>query len=124
MSLTALPPTRVPTLTEVVEWSPAFLVEALRVRDEARLPPQAAPLPVIDEAALTGRILADLQGQVDAMLDHHLRVALTPVLQRQAELLAHHARDELASALRDMVARAVSQAMIRQRAARESGDSL
>lgn len=128
MSLPTLPPMRVPTLTEVVDWppvqpfvivelAPARLVEP--VHEPAPEPaPERPPAPPIDEAALTQRILAGLQMQmqVDAMLDHQLRVAMQPLLNRLADTLAQQARDELASALRDVVALAVSREMIRLRA--------
>lgn len=110
MSLPALPPMRVPTLTEVVDWP---LVHLVGIELPAREPP---PAPPIDEAALTQRLLADLQQQIDLMLDHQLRVAMQPLLNRLANTLALQARDELASALRDLVALAVSREMIRLRA--------
>lgn len=126
MSLSTLPPMRVPTLTEVVDWppvqpfvivelAPARLVEP--VHEPAPEPaPERPPALPIDEAALTQRILAGLQQQVDAMLDHQLRLAMQPLLNRLADTLAQQARDELASALRDVVALAVSREMIRLRA--------
>ena len=125
MSLPTLPPMRVPTLTEVVDWplqpfvvgesAPARLVEP--VSEPAAEPvPEPPPAPPIDEAALTQRILFGLQQQVDAMLDQQLRVAMQPLLNRLADTVAQQARDELASALRDVVALAVSREMIRLRA--------
>lgn len=196
MSLPTLPPMRVPTLTEVVDWPPVPLVvlevpapapapaqahepveDAVEVcADEAAelltaelaleepptaetttaettttepdiAPPSDAalepqhpleisvmqeasahdlppppPAPTIDEAALTQRLLVDLQQQVDSMLDHQLRVAMQPLLNRLADTLALQARDELASALRDMVALAVSRELIRLRAQAQPGE--
>ncbi len=166
MSLPTLPPMRVPTLTEVVDWPPVQLVvveeqapahvdahteDAVEVCiDEAaelataesvgELPNDPAPalmeaptddapahepppVPPIDEAALTQRILAGLQQQVDAMLDQQLRAAMQPLLNRLADTLAQQAREELASALRDMVALAVSREMIRLRTEAPRSDS-
>lgn len=140
MSLPTLPPMRVPTLTEVVDWPPVHLVAVeepapvdvdelvdegveVSIDESAELtidPPKNAP--PIDEAVLTQRILADLQQQVDAMLAHQLGVAMQPLLNRLADTLALQARDELASALRDMVALAVSREMIRLRATAPHGD--
>ncbi len=161
-----LPPMRVPTLTEVVDWPPVQLVvvegtalvqphahaeDAVEVCiDEAAelaraepdveppneptpsladVPMSDAPLheppptPQIDEAALARRIFTDLQHQIDSMLDQQLRVAMQPLLNRLADTFALQAREELASALRDMVALAVSREMIRLRAAAPPSDS-
>ncbi len=139
MSLPTLPPMRVPTLTEVVDWPLVPLVAAEAPTPQpAEVPTNEAPAyealtndasvhepppaPQIDEAALTQRILADLQQQVDAMLDQQLRVAMQPLLNRLADTLALQARDELASALRDLVALAVSREMIRLRADAPRGE--
>lgn len=149
MSVATLPPARVPTLTEVVDWSPGLLTDVPSASTLPETAPSAAfvdpatpwlaeadapvavavdavdaaPLaPPIDEAALTQRILADLQRQVDLMLDHHLRVAMAPALNRLSQSLAESARDELASTLRDMVARAVSQELMRQRTVSNGND--
>lgn len=114
MSLPTLPPMRVPTLTEVVDWP---LVQVVLVDDALPALPIDVPPPAaaIDEAALTQRILANLRQQVDSVLEHQLRVALQPLLNRLADTLAQQARDEVSQALRDMVALAVSREMIRLR---------
>lgn len=173
MSLSALPPMRVPTLTEVVDWPPAELVAAeppaptqsdtpaegevaARIEDAVELttaelliespsellnesPSEPTPMPAdvatidapaspslpsppIDETALTQRLLTDLQHHVDGLLEQQLRVAMQPLLNRMADTLAQQAREELASALRDMVALAVSREMIRLRAAAPHSD--
>lgn len=169
MSLSALPPMRVPTLTEVVDWPPAELVVAeppaptqsdtpaegeVAARIDhavdlttAELPNEllnespseptpiladvatidapaspSLPSPPIDETALTQRLLTDLQHHVDGLLEQQLRVAMQPLLNRMADTLAQQAREELASALRDMVALAVSREMIRLRAAAPHSD--
>ena len=61
------------------------------------------------------RILADLQRQVDLMLEYRLREVLGTALARATDTLVQDARNELASALRDVVSRAVAQEMSRQR---------
>lgn len=86
-----------PTLTEVVD------VNA----------PAPRPLPSEDE--LRKQILADVQRQVEQMLEVRLREALTPALTRLTDALVRDARGELASSLRDMVARAVAQELSRHR---------
>ena len=119
-----LPPHRVPTLTEVVEFaagSPA--------RTPVDAPAAAPPAPTAQEAAaaltakeaapdaelLTERVFAELQRQVDVMLESRLREALTPLLARTADALIQDVRAELATTLHEIVARAVAQEMERQR---------
>lgn len=144
MNLSSLPPMRVPTLTEVVEWSSLTRVEpeVAQVPDPAHLPvlsetvllqdwpgvdaasaraqPETAAAPEaeaarIDPAELTRRIVSDVQQQVDRMLEERLRVVLAPMLERLTQTLAQQARDELALALRDVVAEAVSHELARHR---------
>lgn len=93
------------------------------VRSSGATSHERPPTPRIDETALAQRICTDLQHQIDAMLDQQLRVAMQPLLSRLADTLALQAREELASALRDMVALAVSREMIRLRAAAPPSDS-
>ena len=121
----ALPPERVPTLTEVVAWPQA---PAPQLRDaqislpaveaqpaEADMLGGAAPrLRVADEAMIQA-VLVEVQRQVELMLDYRLREALTPLLNRAADNLVREARTELASTLRDVVARAVAQELARHR---------
>ena len=170
MSLPALPPMRVPTLTEVLDWPPAELVvehpamarsdspaegELATCTEDAVEPATAAPLlespsepanepaPMLvdeawvgdrpaeqavptlpfDETVLTQRLLLDLQRHVDTLLEQQIRASMQPLLNRLADTLALQAREELASAVRDMVALAVSREMIRLRAAEPRSDS-
>ena len=119
----ALPPDRVPTLTEVVAWPQA------PARREAQLPlpaaepgpaeadmlaPSMAPSGVAEEPMIQG-VLVELQRQVELMLDYRLREALTPLLNRAADTIVREARTELASTLHDVVARAVAQELARHR---------
>ena len=69
----------------------------------------------IDEARLIDRVLSDLQRQVELMLEYRLREVLTPALVRATDALIRDARVELASTLRDVVARAVAQELSRHR---------
>jgi hypothetical protein len=69
----------------------------------------------IDENQLIERVLSDLQRQVELMLEYRLREVLTPALTRATEALMRDARVELASTLRDVVARAVAQELSRHR---------
>jgi hypothetical protein len=93
-------PQRLPTLTEVVEVKP---------------PMADAPSPALGEDELRKLILADIQRQVDLMLEVRLREALTPALTRLTDALVRETRGELASSLRDIVARAVAQELSRHR---------
>jgi hypothetical protein len=88
-----------PTLTEVVDVA-------------AAAPPVAAP-PGEDE--LRKAILADIQRQVDQMLEVRLREALAPAITRLTDALVREARGELASSLQDIVTRAVAQELSRHR---------
>ncbi len=100
MSLFSRSPPAPPTLTEVVDVP-------------APVDPVAAPQLSDDE--LRKLILADIQHQVDQMLEVRLREALAPALTRLTDALLRETRGELASTLRDIVARAVAQEMSRHR---------
>jgi hypothetical protein len=94
------PPTP-PKLTEVVS-----------------IPSGTTPAPIespLNEDELRKLILADIQRQVDAMLEVRLREALAPALARLTDALVRETRGELASTLRDIVARAVAQELSRHR---------
>jgi len=136
------PPLRVPTLTEVVEIgalapapaalpppapSPAVDVDLhvaagvdvnLDMDAGAPTPPQptpGSPPPLTLDDAAARRIYADLMRQVDLMIEYRLREALAPALRRATDILVQDARNELASTLRDVVARAVAQELSRHR---------
>jgi hypothetical protein len=106
-------PQRVPTLTEVVQLAP-LQPFAMPTTAEAALVGDP-PLPPLDEAQVVQRVLHDVQRQIDLLLEYRLREALGPVLARLGDALIHDARDELASTLRDVVAKAVAQELARQR---------
>ena len=114
MTMRPPPPTRVPTLTEVValpEAPAAPLAAAPLPAPQMPMAPVRSP----DEEELVQRVLADVQRQVELMLEVKLREALTPVLTRATDALMREARNELASTLRDVVARAVAQEISRHR---------
>ena len=114
-----VPPQHVPTLTEVVDWPQAMppLARATPAASSASPASRSGDLveALPSEAQLVQRVLADLQRQTDLMLDYRLREVLTPLLARATDNLIREARGELASTLRDMVARAVAQEMARHR---------
>ena len=122
-----------PTLTEVIEVGEPEVPVVSEVplfegasddgsRSEAAAEPGAAdappPLlaePAVDEERLVANVLVELQRHADLMLEYRLREAIDPALSRLADGLVHDLREELAATLRDVVARAVSQELARQR---------
>jgi hypothetical protein len=120
------PPQRVPTLTEVVAWPeslgamarPVSAAEARPLEADMAAAPvaaAAAPASALTDEQLIQRVLAEVQHQVDLMLEYRLREALTPLLTRAADSVIREARGELASALHDVVARAVILELARHR---------
>jgi len=136
MKANSQPPQSVPVLTEVVvmpkkakpdvvhddyppfapdpayaETAPAPLGEWPGSPPAVARPPAdtgfVAP-PLIDEAMLTQRVLADLDKQLDLMFEHRLRETLSPVLARMTDTLVREMRNQVAASLREMVARAVA----------------
>jgi len=105
------PPGDVPKLTEVVDVSKA---EAASVASRLAAH-RAAQMPEVSEDDLVARVLADVQKQVDLMLETRLRESLAPMLARLTDALVREARAELASTLRDVVKRAVAQEISRHR---------
>lgn len=106
MTMPQRPPTRVPTLTEEVQVTPETADPVLPARAEADLD---------DTAHLTHAVLEDVQRQVDLMLEYRLRDAIAPALARASDSLIRELRHELAATLRDLVEKAVAQALARQR---------
>jgi hypothetical protein len=74
-----------------------------------------APSTGLDEALITQRVLADLQRQIDGMLEYRLRETLAPILARTTEALVRELRQELSKTMKDVVARSVAQEVARQR---------
>ena len=115
-----------PTLTEVIEM-PATARGPAGAEPQAPLPemPYAAlegfveavraEPPLIDEEALVQRVLAELQRNVDLMLEYRLRQALTPALARLSDALIRDVREDLVATLHDVVSRAVHQELARHR---------
>ena len=75
-------------------------------------PPNAKPTP--NEVQLTQRVLADLQRQVELMLEVRLREALAPLLARATDTLVRDARKELTAAMKDIVAKAIAKELGRR----------
>jgi hypothetical protein len=133
LSATRTPPRQVPTLTEVVD------VNAPRSPAAPSLPPSPAgaaparPVPApatglvrkagaagpaistVSAEQLTQRVLAELQPQIDQLLEQRVREALAPALERLAGTLAAELRAELAAAVRDLATQAVAHELARQK---------
>ncbi len=133
---TKSPPSRVPTLTEVVDFAPpaAEAAEGSVVATPSEDPrpsgsivedltgpknilpihfPIAEPnLPSHDE--LTAKVLIDVQRQIDVMLEYRMREVLAPVVNRLTDALARDARAELALVLKEVVTRAVTEELSRR----------
>ena len=97
-----VPPLRVPTLTEVVEFEPPPAASSAPA--SARAPAASEPVDAGDSSA---RILAQVQRQLDASFESRLREAIAPALARYADGLIRDLQDEIASTLHGLVARAV-----------------
>lgn len=114
------PPEGVPTLTEVVAWPNSVATVPAPLEPVAEAMPleahqAASALPVISEEQLVQRVLADVQRQIDLMLEYRMREILAPILTRAGDSVVRETRSELASTLRDVVARAVAQELSRHR---------
>lgn len=119
------PPASVPTLTEVIDLAAPHGGREATPPESRYSGPERRTLPIyigperrapLEEAQLTQRVLNDLQRQVDQMLEYRIRETLAPVLQRAADAVVRDARLDLASTLRELVARAVAEEMSRHRA--------
>lgn len=136
------PPRQVPTLTEIVELPAsarpvpvpsAAQAEAVpdasvpadpSAAEQAHTEPAPAPSTVappvaavaaVDEERLVQRVLGDLQRQIDLMLEYRLRESLSPMLAKLTDELARDARASVATALRELVVKAVAQELARRR---------
>ena len=83
---------------------PAAPATAAAVPATTTRPTTASPADV----QLTQRVLADLQRQVELMLEVRLREALAPILARASDALVRDARKELTAAMRDIVSRSIA----------------
>ncbi|CAN5596447.1 hypothetical protein BH09PSE5_BH09PSE5_47850 [soil metagenome] len=64
---------------------------------------------------ITERVLGEVQRNIDLMLEYRLRETLTPALARMTDSFIRDTRNELASTLREIVARAVELELARMR---------
>lgn len=134
----SLPPSRVPTLTEVVELVPVDAGESMSIDAAAATKPNApvpgtplsplqaantpvpespplAPAELPGQDELVRQIMADIQRQIDAMLEVRMKETLAPAITRFTDALARDTRAELGGVLKDVVTRAVAQALTKPR---------
>jgi hypothetical protein len=136
--MSALPPSSVPTLTEVVDdWAQAVElegqipvlhdVESLPVLSDAiqpdelgepepaRVDPPAAATRCEppDVQALTDRVLNAVQGSVDRLLQERLEPAMTEALQGATAAMVASLRQDLPSLVREVVSQELSLEMSR-----------
>lgn len=118
MSEARLPPIEVPTLTEIIGFdapaNPVVVSDFDGRRANAELALTLRDLNLTEDL-IAQRVLADLQRQVDLMFEYRLRETLSPLMVRLADNLVREVREELSSTLRDVVKRAVTQELSRQR---------
>jgi hypothetical protein len=136
------PPGTIPTLTEVVSWpesapaappacaAPPVQAPAATPAEPSEPPsapsaaPSAEPEPepagattvpaAVTEAQITRRVMADLQGQLDLMLEVRVRETLAPILARAGDAIVRDARKELTAALREIVSLSVCRELRRR----------
>lgn len=102
----------VPMLTQVVDLH--LDIEPANLPSSA---PAAAPsgLSASDVDQVSARVMADLHRQIDRMFEFRVREAAAPLIGRLVEQLVTELRDELTLTLSDVVRKAVSQEIARQR---------
>lgn len=88
----------------------------LGARASSAMPPvDTSSVGLALEAQIAQRVMADLQRQIDGMLEYRLRETLAPILARASEALVRELRQELSKTMKDVVARSVAQEVARQR---------
>ncbi len=97
--------------------APHPMVEAASRGTSAFEPQSLSPhASTLNEAQLSERILADVQRQIDLMIEHQLGAALSPVLSKLTQDFALAAREAVSQSLREVIERAVKQELDRVRA--------
>lgn len=114
-----------PTLTEVVELAstPREAVAAAPAAVLPVVPQEAVAAAAVETAAalelgeeeLVERVLDELKRDTTVLLEARLREVLAPAFERLTETLADDVRLEITATLHDLVARAVSRELSRQR---------
>ncbi len=107
----------VPLLTQVVDLHLEIEPAAVAASATAGLPvtESASGLSSSEVDQVSARVMADLQRQIDRMFEFRVREAAAPLIGRLVEQLSADLRDELTLTLSDVVRKAVSQEIARQR---------
>lgn len=125
-----VPPSRVPTLTEVVEVRGLVTAEAVAAasptpegvgRGSVLAPAPALTVSVrqpVDADLIAQQVMADIQRQVDAVLEVRLKEALAPIVTRLTDALARDARSELAKVMKEVVLRCLAEEVRRNQSKR------
>ncbi|XVJ69273.1 MAG: hypothetical protein HEQ39_06190 [Rhizobacter sp.] len=125
-----VPPSRVPTLTEVVEVHGALTEEVMPAASPADAVARAVAAPTAQPSTtaslpqplntdlLTQQVMTDIQQQIDAMLEVRLKEALAPIVTRLTDALARDARSELAKVMKEVVSRCVAEEVRRTQSKR------
>jgi|GWRWMinimDraft_5_1066013.scaffolds.fasta_scaffold32940_1 hypothetical protein len=111
---------RVPTLTEVVEWSAVEPEVVRRIPAPVQVPVASESGPVqelariqLQATELSANLLFELEASVGLALEARLRQTLAPILAQAAEVMIHQAQKELSTTLRQLVDEAVTRAIER-----------
>jgi hypothetical protein len=83
-------------------------------RGTRRLRPARKPDADATKSSCTQRVLADLQRQVELMLEVRLREALAPILARASDALGPRCAQGAHAAMRDIVARSIARELGRR----------
>jgi hypothetical protein len=117
----AAPPVQAPAATPAEPSEPPSASSAAPSAEPSAEPePEAQPAgattvpAAVTEAQITRRVMADLQGQLDLMLEVRVRETLAPILARAGDAIVRDARKELTAALREIVSLSVCRELRRR----------
>lgn len=111
---------RVPTLTEVVEWSGVEAEVVRRTSAPMLVPVDSESSPVQERARiqiqateLSAHLLFELEASIGLALEARLRQTLAPILTQAAEVMIQQAQKELSTTMRQLLDEAVTRAIER-----------
>ena len=107
----------IPVLTQVIDLLPPPSSETHPSGLAAAASPESAKEEWDNiERTINDRVLLQLQGRIDFMLEHRLKESLDEAMQKVAEGLVADIQQGLEGALRDVIAHAVAQEIARMQA--------
>lgn len=110
-------PDAIPVLTQVIDLLPPPPSEAHPSGLAAAASPESAKAEWANiERTINDRVLLQLQGRIDFMLEHRLKESLDEAMQKVTQDLVRGIRQRLESALKDVIAHAVAQEVARMQA--------